>query len=402
MSVRGKSVLCPAYGGGHMRMLVPVAQALAKRGAAPVLLPLNTAVGDVQDAGLPVRTLETVLDSMGVADSLEPLGRIVAPRSGHRAISDRATWLYHGLGMADLIAERGKDAAQAEFALKGRKAFLPVRGWGRILAHLAPDLLITTCAPRSEAAVLAAAGRAGLPAVCITDHFLVYEIDYVARAGHGDIITVLGQAVADFLMRHGRPAGEIRVTGNPAFDALADPAFTEWGRALRASHGWQDKRVILWPQESGSVQVGGKPLVPSAEIAPVLLEALERDPSLRLVLRPHPNDPTGGIHSRDPRVVRAPEPPIEALVQAADIVVQQATTVGIQAALSGKRVITIANAGMPPFAEYGLAQDIPDLSALPGALLEGPMPDLSRLGAPPPGRAAERIAETAGELLARA
>ena len=287
MSVRGKSVLCPAYGGGHMRMLVPVAQALAKRGAAPVLLPLNTAVGDVQDAGLPVRTLETVLDSMGVADSLEPLGRIVAPRSGHRAISDRATWLYHGLGMADLIAERGKDAAQAEFALKGRKAFLPVRGWGRILAHLAPDLLITTCAPRSEAAVLAAAGRAGLPAVCITDHFLVYEIDYVARAGHGDIITVLGQAVADFLMRHGRPAGEIRVTGNPAFDALADPAFTEWGRALRASHGWQDKRVILWPQESGSVQVGGKPLVPSAEIAPVLLEALETKGVVRTLAEPN-------------------------------------------------------------------------------------------------------------------
>ena len=401
MSVRGKQILCMGYGGGHMRMLVPVAQELAARGAELLLLPLNVGVKDARGAGLPMQTLEQVLDAMGCAAALEPLGRAVAAESGHPAISDRETWLYHGLGMADLVAEHGEEAARATFAQQGRKAFHPLSGWRRILAHMAPDLLITTNAPRSESAALAAARASGLPALCVTDHFLVYEIDYVSRPGHGDLITVLGQAVADFLVRHGRPAEEIRVTGNAAFDTVFDPAYQDAAIALRASLGWQDKRVILWPQQSGTAQVGGKPLIPPEDIAPVLLEVLDRDPELRLVVRPHPNNPGGGVKTEHPQIVFSPEPPIEALVHAADIVVQQSTTVGIQAALAGKRVITIANAGMPPFAEYGLAQDVPGVEALPEALLAGPMPDVSRLGAPAPGRAGGLIADAAAELLAR-
>lgn len=399
MPLQGKRVLCVAYGGGHMRMLIPVAEELKARGAKPVLLPLNVAIKDARASVLPVETLAEALAPDPEKERFLELGRSIVDGSGHPAISDCETFLYHGMGLADLIEELGEEVARARFAERGRKAFHPVRTWRRILKRLAPDLLLATTAPRSEAAALEAAHDLAIPSICVTDHFLVYEVDYVSRPGHGDRVTVLGAGIADYLAEHGRPRSEIRVTGNPAFDLVALACHKQAGKAFRAAQGWEKARVILWPQDTGSVQVTGKPLIPQRDMAAALRACLDADPDLRLIVRPHPNSPSAGFDGEDPRAVVVPDAPVEALVHACDIVVQQCTSVGIQAALSGKRVITVGNAGMPPFAEYGLATDIPDLAGLQAALAQTAMPDISRLGAPEIGSARGLIADAAQELL---
>ncbi len=388
-----------AYGGGHMRMLVPVAHELVARGAQVTLLPLTAAIPGARSSGLPSRTLAELIAGWPDRERILELGRGIAPVSGHPSISDIETHVYHGLGLSDLIEDLGEDAARKKFAEIGRKAFHPTHSWARILADLQPDLTVSTNAPRSESAVLAAARRLGIPSLCVTDHFLVYEIDYVAKAGHGDLITVLGGAVEDFLVAHGRPRNEVRVTGNAAFDQVFDAAYAREAAEFRQARGLGDARLVLWPQQSKAAQVGGKTLIPAERIAPHLLQVLNLDPRTRLIVRPHPNSPDGGFSTRHPAVLFEPEPPIEVLIHAADIIVQQSTTVGIQAALCGKPVVTIGNSGMPPFAEYGLASDIPGPEGLMQALKCASPPDLSRLRAPTDGRSAGRVADVAGELL---
>jgi len=388
-----------AYGGGHMRMLVPVARELVSRGAQVTLLPLTAAIAEARASGLSIRTLTELIGDWPDRDRILGLGRSIALVSGHPAISDEETQAYHGLGLSDLIERLGEGPARTHFAAHGRKAFHPTRSWARLLANIRPDLIVSTNAPRSESAALAAARRSGIPSLCVTDHFLVYEVDYVAKAGHGDLITVLGGAVEDFLVAHGRPRKEVRVTGNAAFDQVFDAAHAHEATEFRQTRGLEDARLVLWPQQSKAAQVGGKTLIRPEQIAPHLLQVLDLDPRTRLIVRPHPNAPDGGFSTRHPSVLFEPEPPIEVLIHAADIVVQQSTTVGIQAALCGKPVVTIGNSGIPPFAEYGLATDIPGPEGLMQALSLASPPDPSRLRAPTDGHSAGRVADVAAELL---
>ena len=393
-----REILFVAYGGGHMRMLVPVAQRMADRGHAVRLLPLTVGVADARSSGLPMITLAEAMADHPERDAVMALGAEVAPLSGHPAVSDVDTHLYHGIGLADLIAAHGDAAGRALFAQAGRKAFAPVRTWTWLLQRLAPRALVSTTAPRSELAALRAAGDMGVPSVCVTDHFLVYEMDYVARPGHGGRICVLGEAVAARLAAEGRPRDEIRVTGNPAFDELYHPDHAAAAKAWRAARGWQDRHIILWPQESGTVQVRGKPLFDNPPIQAALDEVLADDPSAVLVIRPHPNRPDPPVGDSG-RVLVDGVAPVAVQVRAADVVVGQATTVCLQAALCGTDVVTVGNGDMPPFARYGLARDVALPGMVPAALQVRGAPDPARLGAPLDGASAVRVADVIAEVL---
>lgn len=388
-----------AYGGGHMRMLVPVAHELARRGAQVTLLPLTVGIRDARASGLPYRTLDDLTQGLADRERWISLGRSLVPCSGHPDVSDAETWLYHGIGLADAARETGLVEARARFAAEGRKMFHPVAFWEACLARIRPDLLIATSAPRSESAALRAAGRLGIPSLCVTDHFLVYEMDYARLPGHGDRITVLAPAVARRLAAAGRPAGDIVVTGNPAFDAIADPAFDAEARAIRQRIGAADRRVVLWPQQAETHLLPGRKMVSNADMATGLLRLLAETADTVLIVRPHPNHPSEVLPPDGERIFVEPAASIEALILAADIVVQQSSTVGLQAALCGKPVVTVANQGVPPLAEHGLAVDIPDAGGIAAACASGFAPDPEVLAAGKPGDAACRVADVAVSLL---
>ncbi|MGI9407046.1 MAG: hypothetical protein ACR2O4_11810 [Hyphomicrobiaceae bacterium] len=399
MSIVDKKILCVAYGGGHMRMLVPVALELEARGAKPLLFPLNTAVKDASASALPMTTLSQVLGEMGTLDELCELGRTIVCGADHPAVSDEDTFAYHGMGLHELAAEHGLEEARARFRADGRTAFEPVRWWCRIVGQIDPDIVVTTNAPRSETAALKAARSLDIPSLCVSDHLIAYEVDYLSKPGHGDLVTVLGTGIAKYLASHGRPEDEIRVTGNPAFDSLANQEHKRAGEAFRQALNWGGKHVLLWPQQSKGVQVGGKPLIPSDAFGERFKRLLARDSGLRLIVRPHPNNTTDCFADTDESVVEAREEPIEVLIHACDTVVQQSTTVGISAALAGKRVVTVGNNGMPPFAEYGIAHDIPELDPeLASAAWQQPS-NVAKLGAPELGTAARNVANVIEQQL---
>ena len=150
---------------------------------------------------------------------------------------------------------------------------------------------------------------------------------------------MLNEAVRDFFVREGRPNDEIVITGNPAFDAIYDPAAIRAGRDLRKARGWGKGRfAILYatstePKRHPFTGEVGDDTLPS-RIEERLRDILKDQADLDLVLRRHPNEvqevkPGERIH------VSGQAEDINMLIHAVDIVVITSSTVGAQAHLAG-------------------------------------------------------------------
>lgn len=384
-----KRVLFVAYGGGHVRMLLPVAQALRASGRAePVVLGLTTARAEVLAAGFPC---------LGFADVVQPgdaaalaHGRRLAAALGSHAAGEAESVAYLGLSWADLVADVGDDEAQARYAASGRQAFLPVPTLERVLRQVRPDLVVATSAPRAERAAIVAAGRLGIPSVCLVDLFAAYEIAWVGRPGYADRVCVLNAPVRERLLAAGRQPSEVLVTGNPAFDPLLDPAVRARGLALRRARGWDARQVWLWasqvePARHHSLGTPGDPQLPH-RIGAALQALVAQRPGLQLVLRPHPSETGYPLVPGERQWLSPREEPLAELLHACDGVVVLTSTVGLEARLAGCRVVQVTGSLYTPdapYLAYGIADAAVPLDGLAAALDAAPAQAAAHLPAEP-------------------
>ena len=373
-----KRVLFVGYGGGHVRMLLPVARLLRERGLAePVFLGLTTARAEVEAAGFSCLGFADFIDE-GDAAALDQ-GRTLASRLTSHAISFEESAAYLGLSYADLVREHGAERAAALHATHGRQAFLPVATLQRILSRVKADLLVATSAPRAERASFIAARRLGVPAVCLVDLFAAYEIDWLREPGFADRVCVLNERVRDRIVSAGRRPDEVLVTGNPAFDGLLDPAVRERGAALRKARGWDGRRVWLWASqvepENHPCQVGrGDTLLPM-RIARELQRIAQARPDMELVVRPHPSEGEYRIELGPRQSLSPRSENLHELLQACDGVVVLTSTVGLEANIAGCAVVQVTGSLYTPDAPYlacGIADAAVPLEGLEAAIDAAP------------------------------
>jgi hypothetical protein len=219
---------------------------------------------------------------------------------------------------------------------------------------------------------------------------------------------VLSEGVKANLARAGIEAARITVTGNPAFDVLSQPQAVAEGRAWRAARGWQGLHVVLWaghrePQDADPAWAGTA--LGDAVLAR-LVQWLERHPQAALAVRYHPNE--WQDFKRPPAHPRIhwSQPGQEGLtgvLMAADQVVVQGTTVGVQAFTAGKRLVGLGFSPMVrasgmDYAALGMGLRAGSLEQLDTLLDEG-------LSAPPAqgagdhGQAAEAVAAEVERLV---
>lgn len=355
-----KKVLFVCYGSGHVRMVVPVAAALRERGLAQVqVLGLTTAAPVVRAAGLPLLQFRDFVepgDEPALARGRELL-------AGLGAVDDAAeSAAYLGLSYADLEADAGPGEARRRYAQLARQAFLPVRTLTRILERTAPDLVVVTNSPRAERAAAIAAGRLGIPCVCLVDLFAIDEVRWIGAAGYGQRVCVLNEQVREFLLAAGRRPHEVAVTGNPAFDALLAPATAERGRALRRRQGWEGRRVVLWPtQVEPAVHPfdgrAGDPQLPARVLAQ-LAAWTQLHPDAILCVRPRAGEAPPALPDSDRILLTGQDWPLPELLHAVDTVVTLTSTVGLEGHLCGARLIqvlgSVFDAAMP-LQRFGIA-----------------------------------------------
>ena len=372
-----KKVLFVTYGGGHVKMVVPVAKALASLGLAkPVVLALTAAAPVVRDAGLEMLQFK---DFITPADSFAlQQGRGLCLEMQSPVIDEDETIAYLGLSFADLVAAKGEVGAHAAYARMGRQAFLPVPTLNRILRSYAPDLVIVTNSPRAEQAAAIAARQLGIPVICLIDLFAIDEVRWIGAPDYADHLCVLNESVKHFLVKAGRSSDEITVTGNPGFDALFSTDVPVHAAMLRSQMHWQHKRVILWPSvvEPDVHPFHGGPGNPDlpARVLNALIRWVQMRHDCVLCIRPRPseNEILGVVLPTDNRIVLTGQGwPLAPLLQATDLVVMINSTVGLEGRLVGARVIQVLGSVLDaalPLDSYGMADETIEAEMLESAL----------------------------------
>jgi hypothetical protein len=368
-----KKVLFACYGSGHVRMVLPVAKALHESGRAQVkVLGLTTAAPVVREAGLPLLQFKDFV-APGDEDALAHGRRLASAMSGVADMEE--TVAYLGLSFADLAADVGVAEAQRRYDRDGRQAFLPRATLERILGRERPDLVVATNSPRGERAAIEAARALGLPSVCLVDLFAVDEVRWIGRPGYAERVCVLNESVRAFIVAAGRRPGEVVVTGNPAFDVLFDAGTAARGRALRERSGWQDRRVVLWPEqvEPALHPFDGRPGDPTlpARVLESLIGWQRTHPGNVLCVRPRAGQAAPSLPDEPGFLVTGQDWPLPELLHAVDCVATLTSTVGLEGHLAGTRVVQVLGSVFDeamPLARFGLCDAAVPLGGLAAAL----------------------------------
>ena len=362
-----KTVLAVAYGGGHINCLLPVIHRLRARGDVRVeVLALTTAAAVCAQQGIPHRRISDfaiVQDASSRAHG----ERLAAGSPAHPAVPLSESIAYLGANYRDLENALGVEEAARRYASDGRACFLPISTMRGILREIAPDALLVTSAPRAERAAVLAARELGIPAVVVVDLFALSEIEVLKDPDFGTVVCVLAATVRARLVAAGRPAAHLRITGNPVFDRLAEPTLHARGQALREARGWRaEQRVVTWASQP-------EPSDPqlARRIEATLIAALEVYPAWQVVIRPHPSEQfvLPNAHPRLTLSTRADD--LHTLLAASDVVVTMTSTVGLEAVLLGKPLVTwdlSENTRFCPYSAMGLSDGVTDLDHLAAAV----------------------------------
>lgn len=404
---RGKSLLAVTYGGGHIAMIIPVLEQL--RTLMPDLqvevLALTTARARAQALDVRCTGYAELLAEWGLQEAVEP-GRLLLPGNSHPEVEVAESVAYLGLNWLDLVLQHGPAEASRRYMAKGRASFHPLRLMLRLIADRAPDFVLTTNSPRSEQAAVEAAVELGIPCLSMFDIFPAPQDPYALRKVHADMTTVISAVARDTLVRSGMPASAIAVTGNPAFDALASPDMASEGQRLVRQLGWQNKWVVLYAGHAEPMGHGRWPegIAFPLAIEQVLRRLVERRDDVAVVIRQHPSHwhlfkQSWARELRHPRIhVSLPgQERVEPWILASSAVVVQASTVGLQAAVVGRPVLSVDESpscasSSFSWSAFGVARSV--------ARIEDLEPELMRLRRFPPAAVLD-IPSPAAPLIAR-
>jgi hypothetical protein len=403
-----RTILFVAYGGGHVNMIIPLLQRLEGQADLQcVTLGLTTAAARLESHGLQCTGFASLLAAGDEAAMVH--GEWLASRlPASEPVSRDESIAYLGLSYADLEAREGEERAAQLYNEKGRQAFLPIGPIRRLFDRVKPDLVVTTISPRAEQAALMVARERAIPSICLVDLFARPSLRRASEAGYGSRVCVISESVRQWLIDAGRQQDEVVVAGNPAFDRLGDPGMVERALELRHARGWENRKVILWASQVEPVRnpftgVPGDPGLPQ-RIEQQLLEIVARHPEWHLVIRPHPNEPAREALVQQRAEISGREDSLDTLLQAVDAVVIMTSTVGLEARLLRKPLVSVDLSVFSqdtPYVEMGLSRGVRDLGQLETAVQAALAHDAGLPeGFPSPGGATDAVLAQIELLLA--
>lgn len=328
-------------------MLIPVLQELKAQGCRISVLGLTTATEPLRAAGFEPLGFRHLLTSTDERARQHGIRLAEELRADGKSVPLEETIAYLGLSYADLEERIGTENANQLYRAHGRRAFLPLNPLRRLFDQLKPDALLTTNSPRAELASVKVAQEQGIPTISMVSLFGIQIADIIA-----DRVCIPFEATIPQLTKRGVDPRTLVITGHPSFDCAADVLHQE-----SAGIAWRTKNSINndTPLALYAMQPGIDDQ--SALIEASLIQALSQNPQLRVAVRKHPNhrdvDAQKMIDRLGAAALNASEDALGTVLHACDVLVTHHSTVGIKAALIGKRVAffnlenDISNYGLP-------------------------------------------------------
>lgn len=403
-----KKILFVSYGGGHVNLLLPVFCRFAnKAGYNSEYLALTTAGNVLRGKGVPYLGFKDLLlpsDARAIAYGHE----LVDKEYESLAVPYDESVAYMGLSFWDLAQRHGEKEAYRIYQEEGgRQAFYPITPLRRYLNKVRPDLVIATNSPRAERACIDAATQLGIPSVCIVDLFALQEVRWIGQPDFANKVCVLSEFVRDLMINAGRCQDDVVVTGNPAFDTMAQVQNSRIRRVFRKNKNWGDcEVVILWasniePKVHPFSDVGGDPGLPR-KVEVQLSQLVKENNNFKVVFRPHPNDPYVPENLPENVEISTTQDDLDTLLVAVDCVVVLSSTVGMQAALMGKPLVNIKLSMFSrdaPYDEMGISVGVDDLGLLNSAILQALAEGQSGKGLPDIGTATDKVVNVIEGML---
>ena len=388
-------------------MLIPVIRELSRSSLWEArVLAATTAGPEMERHGITAYGYRHLVATSGDKDALD-LGRQLA-KSAHNPASGIAleeSVAYLGLCYRDLEERLGAKRAGELYATYGRHAFLPFGPLTRAVDRFEPDVVVTTNSPKSERAALLVAHAKGIPAVYLEDLFCLHVHPPFVPAPIAERVCV-GSTIAaeNFAGRYPGLAPAIRLTGNPAFDRLAE---LPPNARIEVRH-----RLGVSPAERLVVYMD--PACTPPRLVEAIAGATGRVANTRFFVRRHPNFriiPEGEYRATlGSSTGIAESVDLDGLLLACDLVITVASTTAVEAALVGRPVLQLGEgtdvphavgdrAEQLPLFEHGvsmLANSFDEITVALREALDGRTGDALRRRAyevfVPPGRAAAAVA----------
>lgn len=354
------TILCAAYGGGHVNAARPVARALHKRGWDVHFLALTTAFQSVANEDFHVWRVCDLVGSQ--EDEILAFGyNLVGEDMKAGAVDYQESVAYHGLGYFDLVARYGEKKSAERFAASGRAAFEHRELAKRLIDRVRPDVVFTTNSPRAEKALIDVAQERAIPGIVLNDTLASMSNYWLHESDYADRILVMNERVREELLRSGHAPEKIVVTGNPAFAAMVD---------LRARRGRSNRRGRSLKVLYASQSLPEKDKENQRRTLEELHRIAARRTDISVVCRPHPNESIAAIGVSEPVIVSQGRDLIDDLADT-DVLVTHGSTVGIEAALAGIPVVLQKGTDIAEkcrFDDYGIATANHDISGLEQAI----------------------------------
>jgi hypothetical protein len=183
-------------------------------------------------------------------------------------------------------------------------------------------------------AFVRAAQQRGIPTVLIQDGLACDKASWSWISA--DHVAAFSPVLAELLVSHGVSRDRIAITGQPRYDSLCKKRYTRDSGSIRAA------RAKLGTSTGPCVLLATQPHQDADRVAKAV-EALLQIDGVHVLLRPHPSEFVGKyahcVMVNPGRVLLARGMDIDALLDAADVVVTEYSTVALEGAMLGIPVI---------------------------------------------------------------
>lgn len=212
-------VMFVSYGGGHINIINEVIRGIIKNKDIDFKLLALTTAYDKSVSLFSKKYIKKISDYKDLfkkdIEKINYYGSLILEDNYNASsgISKEDTLIYLGLSMFELVQTHGEQKAFDLYNKKKRQAFLPIKTMKKILEYEDISLVVTTTSPRFEEASLTAANELGIETIQILDLF--GELYPLPKANH---IVCMNSYISESLKRQGLIKNKYYYFGQPAIE----------------------------------------------------------------------------------------------------------------------------------------------------------------------------------------
>ncbi|WP_418186782.1 hypothetical protein [Aliarcobacter lanthieri] len=247
-------VLFVSYGGGHINIINSIVEKmLIKKDIDFIILALTT--GYNKSLGLfSNKYVKKISDYKELFEKdiqkINYYGSLLLEEnySTSSGISKEDTLIYLGLSMFELVQTYGEKKALDLYSKKKRQAFLPIKTVKKILEYEKISLVVTTTSPRFEEASLIAANELGIETIQILDLF--GELYPLPKSKN---IVCMNTSISESLKQQGLIQANYYHFGQPSIEKTVKNILSVDKFAIKNKLGLNNNKTLLYATQKPNI-----------------------------------------------------------------------------------------------------------------------------------------------------